>query len=137
MNTKIILSIKTFFCITAFVLTSTHSFANSVEKNSLKYNYYKLKSAPQPNKLIAPTALTLSYDVATFCAGARGYSKPKVSEFGGRFSFIRISTGEGGIGINPRSGIIDQSISDSGEYKITYTTNGIQVSTTILINSCK
>ena len=126
-------SMKLVICFIALILTFSFSFAN--EKS--KINSHNSAIYPQFKKVNDIAALTLSYDVATFCAGATGYSKPKVSEVGGRFSFIRISTGEGGIGINPRSGIIDQSISDSGEYKITYTTNEIQVSTTILINSCK
>ena len=137
MNTKISLSIKTFFCITAFVLTSTHSFANSVEKNNLKYDYYKLKSAPQPHKLIAPTALTLSYDVATFCAGAKGISTPKVSEAGGSYKNERISDGIGALAFNVVTGLIDHSISDAGTYKITYTKNNTSVTTIITVNNCK
>jgi hypothetical protein len=136
MNTKISLSIKTFFCITAFVLTSTHSFANSVEKNSLKYNYYKLKSAPQPNKLIAPTALTLSYDIATFCAGARGFSKPIIEKIGGRFEVKRISDGYGDLSINKRTGFIDHFSSDIGVYTVIYSVDNIILNKTITVNKC-
>lgn len=136
MNTKLSLSIKTFFCISAFVLTCTHSFANSVEKNNLKYNYYKLKPAPQPHKLIAPTALTLSYDVATFCAGARGISTPKVSEAGGIFILTRTSTGTGSLAFNDRTGEIDHSISNPGVYTMTYKNGNASASTTITVNKC-
>jgi hypothetical protein len=137
MNTKISLSIKTFFCITAFVLTSTHSFANSVEKNSLKYDYYKLKSAPQPHKLIAPTALTLSYDVATFCAGVQGISTPKVSEAGGNFKYERVSNGTGALAFNAVTGLIDHSISDAGTYKMIYIKNTTSASIIITVKECK
>ena len=136
MNTKISFSIKTFFCISAFVLTCSHSFANSVEKNSLKYDYYKLKSAPQPNKLIAPTALTLSYDVATFCAGKYGISFPKVSEAGGVYSSKRNSEGTGTLLFNNRTGEIDHYLSNTGVYTMTYKKGEASVNVIITVNNC-
>ena len=136
MNTKLSISIKTFLCISAFVLTCTHSYSNSVEKNNLKYDYYKLKSAPPPHKLLVPTALTLSYDVATFCAGVQGISTPKVSEAGGIFILTRTSSGNGSLAFNDRTGQIDHSISNPGVYSMTYKKGNASVSTTITVNKC-
>jgi len=139
MKTKISFSIKTFICIYAFVLTFTFSFANSNNEKNIDpiFNTQALNISTNPNSTNTAAALTLSYDVATFCAGATGYSKSIVNEGGGIFSFVRTSIGEGGIAINPRSGIIDQLASEAGEYKVTYTKNGIQVTAKIVVKTCK
>ena len=128
---------KTFFCIAAFALTSIFSFANGVENNLLKPSKLTIKNSVEASKHYASTALSLSYDVATFCAGARGYSKPTISEDGGIFSFKKNSDGKGSLGINLRTGIIDQYISDAGEYTITYSKGGTTLSTIVKVNSCK
>jgi hypothetical protein len=137
MNTKISFTMKTFICTTAFILTTIFSFANGVENNLLKPSKLTIKNSVEASKHNASPALTLSYDVATFCAGARGYSKPIISEDGGIFSFKKNSDGKGSLGINLRTGIIDQYISDAGEYTITYSKGGTTLSTIVKVNSCK
>jgi hypothetical protein len=128
---------KTFICTTAFILTTIFSFANGVENNLLKSNRLKINSSQKVIKYDASTALTLSYDVATFCAGARGISKPKVSEEGGSYKNERVSDGIGALAFNVVTGLIDHSISDAGTYKISYTKNNASVTTIIIVNNCK
>jgi hypothetical protein len=139
MNNKICLSTKSFICIVAFILTFNFSFAKSNSEKNINpiFNTHTLKISTNPHKINTAATLTLSYDVANFCAGATGYSKPIVNEGGGIFSFVRTSIGEGGIAINPRTGIIDQLASEAGEYKVTYTKNGIQVTAKIVVKTCK
>lgn len=86
---------KKYFYTLAFLLTFSFAFANNLENglHKIKQNS-KLTSYSQSNKFNASTALTLSYDVATFCAGARGYSKPIVSEDGEFFHSRRILMAE-------------------------------------------
>jgi hypothetical protein len=129
---------KKFFYTLAFLLTFSFAFANNLENglHKIKQNS-KLTSYSQSNKINDATALTLSYDVATFCAGATGYSKPIVSEDGGVFSFKKNSDGRGSLAINLRTGIIDQYISDAGEYTVTYSKGGTTLSTIVKVNSCK
>jgi hypothetical protein len=136
MNTKIIFTMKTFFCTATFALTTIFSFANGVENNLLKSNRLKINSSQKVIKYDASTVLTLSYDVATFCAGARGLSKPKVSEEGGIFLYTRVSSGVGGLGFNKSTGQIDHATSQSGTYKITYKKGEDSVSITITVNQC-
>ena len=132
---------KTFICTVAFALTVVFSFANGKENIQSKSNRLLLTGysqvSPSINKGNNVVELSLSYDVATFCAGASGYSKPTVNIKGGNFSFKRNSDGVGGIGFNTRTGIIDRFISDPGEYTITYSQGGNVASTIIKINSCK
>jgi hypothetical protein len=136
MNTKISFTMKTFFCIVAFALTTIFSFANGVENNLLKPSKLTIKNTVEASKHNASPALTLSYDVATFCAGARGISTPKVSEEGGLFFYTRESSGIGGLGFNKSTGQIDHATSQSGTYKITYKKGEDLVSVTITINKC-
>jgi hypothetical protein len=136
MNTKISILMKTFFCTAAFILTSIFSFANSVENNLSKTNRYTYKYLTDPNKTNISAALTLSYDVATFCAGAIGISKPKVSEEGGFFTLTRKSLGTGSLAFNARTGEIDHSISNPGVYMMTYKKDASSVSVTITSNKC-
>ena len=139
MNNKINLSSKKYICIVAFILTFNFSFAYSNSEKNIDpiFNTQALKIFTNPNSTNTAAALTFSYDVATFCAGATGYSKPKVSEDGGVFSFKKNSDGRGSLAINLRTGIIDQYISDSGEYTVTYSKGGTTLSTIVKVNSCK
>jgi len=138
MNTKISFSIKTFICIYAFILTFTFSFANSNNEKNIDpiFNTHTLKISTVPNNYNDVLALTLSYDVATFCAGATGISKPKVSETGGVFILTRKSPGTGSLAFNNTSGEIDYSISNPGVYTMTYKKGDASVSTTITVNKC-
>jgi hypothetical protein len=136
MNTKIIFTMKTFFCTAAFALTTIFSFANGVENNMLKSNRLIINSSQKVSKYDASTALTLSYDVATFCAGATGISKPKVSQEGGFFILTRKSPGTGSLAFNDRTGEIDHAISNPGIYSMTYKKGDASVSATITVNNC-
>jgi len=129
---------KKFFYTLAFLLTFSFAFANNLENglHKIKQNS-KLTSCSQLNKINAATALTLSYDVATFCAGARGISTPKVSETGGLFKYERISDGKGALAFNEVTGLIDHSISDIGTYKISYSKNNFIVTIIVTVNNCK
>jgi hypothetical protein len=113
---------KKFFYTLAFLLTFSYAFANNLENglHKIKQNS-KLTSYSQSNKINDATALTLSYDVATFCAGTYGISKPSINKEGGKFDFIKISEGEGSLVINKRTGYIEHYISDRGVYEVTYT----------------
>ena len=128
---------KKFFYTLAFLLTFSFAFANNLENglHKIKQNS-KLTSYSQSNKINAATALILTYDVATFCAGARGVSTPKVSETGGLFILTRTSTGTGSLAFNDRTGEIDHSISNPGVYTMTYKKGDASVSATITVNKC-
>ena len=136
MNTKISFTMKTFICTAAFILTTIFSFANGVENNLLKTNRLTINNSVEASKHNASPALTLSYDVATFCARARGISKPKVSEEGGFFTLTRKSPGTGSLAFNARTGEIDHSISNPGVYSMTYKKGDASVSATITVNNC-
>jgi hypothetical protein len=136
MNTKLSFKMKTFFCTAAFALTTIFSFANGVENNLLKTNRLTINNSVEASKHNASPALTLSYDVATFCAGKYGISTPKVNEEGGIFVYTRESSGVGGLGFNKSTGQIDHATSQSGTYKITYKKGEDTVSVTIIINKC-
>ena len=136
MNNKISSSIKTFLCTVAFVLTFTFAFANSTENNTSKCNQLTFKNFLQTNNFSDPIALTLSYDVSTFCARTTGISTPKVSEENGVFKSKRTSNGKGSLVINESTGLIDHYISDAGVYSITYTVGITTVTTTVTVNVC-
>jgi hypothetical protein len=125
-------SMKSFFCLIALVLTFSFSFANEKSlintQNSASYSQFK--------KVNDIAVLTISYDIATFCAGATGISKPKVSETGGVFILTRKSPGTGSLAFNNTSGEIDYSISNPGVYTMTYKKGDASVSTTITVNKC-
>ena len=139
MNYKISLSSKKYICIVAFILTFNFSFAYSNSEKNIDpiFNTHTLKISTNPNSTKTAAALTFSYDVANFCAGARGISKPIVSENGGVFSFKRNSDGRGALGMNLRTGIIDQYICEVGEYTVTYSKGGKTITTIVKVNSCK
>ena len=136
MNTEISFTMKTFFCTAAFALTTIFSFANGVENNLLKPNRLTINNSVEASKHNTSPALTLSYDVATFCAGKSGISKPKVSEEGGFFILTRKSSGTGSLAFNDRTGEIDHSISNTGVYMMTYKKGDASVSATITVNNC-
>jgi len=125
-------SMKLVICFIALILTFSFSFAN--EKS--KINSHNSESYPQFKKVNDIAALTLSYDVATFCAGKYGLSTPKVSEEGGVFIYTRESNGIGGLGFNKSTGQIDHNTSQSGTYKITYKKGEDSVSITITVDKC-
>jgi hypothetical protein len=127
---------KTFFCIVAFALTTIFSFANGVENNLLKPSKLAIKNSVEASKHNASTALTLSYDVATFCAGKYGISFPKVSETGGVYSSKRNSEGTGTLLFNTRTGEIDHYLSNSGVYTMTYKKGETTVNVIITVNNC-
>jgi hypothetical protein len=129
---------KKFFYTLAFLLTFSYAFANNLENglHKIKQNS-KLTSYSQSNKINDATALTLSYDVATFCAGTYGISKPNVNEEGGFYTYARnANTTTGYLIINPRTGMVDHFISDPGVYTITYKKGDASVSATITVNKC-
>lgn len=138
MNNKISLSSKKYICIVAFILTFNFSFAYSNSEKNIDpiFNTQALKISTNPNSTNTAAALTFSYDVATFCAGKRGISKPKVSEAGGMFILTRTSPGTGSLAFNSTSGEIDHSISNPGVYTMTYKKGDASVSTTITVNNC-
>lgn len=65
----------------------------------------------------------VEYPSATFKAGTKSLLTPKIIKAGGVFSYKRISAGEGVLVINQKTGIIDQGISDPGQYYVVYKTN--------------
>ena len=132
MNYNTSFSMKPFICLIALVLTFSFSFAN--EKSLI--NSHNSASYSQFKKVNDIAVLTISYDIATFCAGARGISKPKVSEEGGFFTLTRKSSGTGSLAFNARTGEIDHSISNPGVYTMTYKKGDASVSATITVNNC-
>ena len=132
MNYNTSFSMKPFICLIALVLTFSFSFAN--EKSLI--NSHNSASYSQFKKVNDIAVLTISYDIATFCAGARGISTPKVSEEGGIFFYTRESSGVGGLGFNKSTGQIDHATSQSGTYKITYKKGEDSVSITVTVNQC-
>jgi hypothetical protein len=138
MNNKICLSTKSFICIVAFILTFNFSFAKSNSEKNINpiFNTQALKITTNPNLTNTAFALTLSYDVATFCAGTYGISKPNVNQAGGLFSYTKNANNNGYLIINLRTGMIDHYISDPGVYTITYKVGEATVSATITINKC-
>ena len=136
MNTKLSFKMKTFFCTAAFALTTIFSFANGVENNLLKTNRLTINNSVEASKQNASPALTLSYDVATFCAGKYGISFPKVSEAGGVYSSKRNSEGTGTLLFNNRTGEIDHYLSNSGVYTMTYKKGEAFVNVIITVNNC-
>lgn len=83
------------------------------------------------------TKLVISYDVSTFCANTKGISTPTVSETGGVYKSIRISSGVGALAINQATGLIDRNISNAGTYEIVYTIGKESTSTTLTVTNCK
>jgi len=77
--------------------------------------------------------LTLQYSNASFIAGNTGFSEAKVSMSGGIFSCQRLSSNQGDLSINRRTGRIDQQNSDVGEYIVTYTINHKSVTANIIV----
>jgi hypothetical protein len=74
-----------------------------------------------------------TYPLASYKAGTLTVIKPIISVNGGRFSYKRISPGNGELVINNNSGKIDLGISDSGVYEITYKTSNSSSTVSITI----
>ena len=76
----------------------------------------------------------VEYPSSKFKAGTPSVVKPKILVNGGRFSYKRVSSGNGELVINNNSGIIDLGNSDPGTYEVTYKTvaNSITVSISLL-----
>ena len=125
-------SMKSFICLMALVLTFSYSFAN--ERSLI--NTQNSASYPQIKKVNDIVALTLSYEVDSFCEGKNGVSIPKVNDAGGTFSYTRESNGIGGLAFNTKSGKIDHIASDQGVYKITYKKGEDFATAIITVNSC-
>ncbi len=123
---------------TAFILL-TFSFAFANAKNIVHKNFSNTSSTTYTQNAVVNTnvVLSISYDVPSFCANAKGISTPTVSEAGGVFKAIRISTGNGGLAINQATGKIDQFISDAGSYDIIYTIGTKSTKTTLTVSTCK
>ena len=77
--------------------------------------------------------MTLQYSNASFITGNTGFSEAKVSMSGGIFSCQRLSSNQGDLSINRRTGRIDQQNSDVGEYIVTYTINHKSVTANIIV----
>jgi hypothetical protein len=64
-----------------------------------------------------------TYPLTSYKAGTPLIVKPSILVNGGKFSYKRISTGNGELVLNSNTGKIDLGISDSGVYEVTYKTN--------------
>jgi hypothetical protein len=101
MRTKLLLSVLLLF------LGSFSFLSNAVSYPSL-YSYHMSISD------------LFSYPNETFRAGTKRILTPVLHKEGGVFSYRRISSGIGALGINLKDGRIDLAISQSGTYELTY-----------------
>ncbi len=110
-----------------FVLFSIMLLSSSFKKsNPLRCNnFFEVKSYVN--------SLTLEYSSTSFKAGTFGFSDAKVSLPGGIFSWQRISSNEGDLSINRRTGKIDKQNSDPGEYIIEYKVNNETATVKIVV----
>ncbi len=110
-----------------FVLFSIMLLSSSFKKsNPLRCNnFFEVKSYVN--------SLTLEYSSTSFKAGTFGFSDAKVSLPGGIFSWQRISSNEGDLSINRRTGRIDKQNSDPGEYIIVYKVNNETATVKIVV----
>ena len=96
-------------------------------------NNHESRCKENPPNEIPAQALTLQYSNSTFKAGSVGFSEARASMSGGIFSCQRLSSNQGDLSINRRTGRIDQQNSDVGEYVVTYTINHKSVTANIIV----
>jgi hypothetical protein len=80
--------------------------------------------------------IEFSYKESKFCSNDNKTLYPKVNIRGGKFSYVRKSTGEGELIIDTNTGKILKGVSDPGEYTVTYSYQDANVSFTITVVKC-
>ena len=111
-------------------------FFSLVILNSSFKDTYTLKSSKfflNENNCENLSSFTLEYSSTTFKAGSTGFSEAKVSAPGGVFTCQRLSSNQGDLSINKRTGKIDKQNSDPGEYIIEYKLNSQKATAKIIV----